>query len=117
MRIRRKLNQFAVYWPRAKVEDNGKQSFAAPVEIKCRWEDSQVEVKDMTRTATNGLWSSKSVIDTEYPVEKGGYLWFGRLSALQTPDDPRKVGDAGRIEYRDKIPSVRATQTLYTAYL
>lgn len=117
MNISRKLNQYAVYWGRDGVGNDGKERFASPVEIRCRWEDSQMEIKDPTRAQANGVWSAKSIIDTTHPVEKGGYLWEGRLADLLSPADPRRVGDAGRIEYRDKIPSVRATQTLYTAYL
>lgn len=115
MNFKRKLNQKAVYWPRGTRGKDGKEAFGDAVEIDCRWEDTQVEVKDATRA--NGIWSSKSVVDTDYPVEKGGYLWQGKLEDVLDPADPRKNTDASRIEYRDAVPSREADQTLYTAYL
>ena len=117
MRISKLLNQHAVYWAKGPPRTDGKQTFLDPVQIKCRWEDTQIEVKDATKA--NGVWSAKSVIDTEYEVEKGGYLWRGKLAQLTTlnPADPKTQTDSGRVEYVDGIPGVSAAQTLYTAYL
>lgn len=115
MNFERKLNQKAVYWPKGARRNDGKDGFGTAVEIDCRWEDTQMEVKDATRA--NGVWSSKAVVDTTHAVEKGGYLWKGLLAGVVNALDPRANPDASRIEYRDSIPSVDATQTLYTAYL
>jgi hypothetical protein len=109
------FRQRAVYWPKGPPSKDGKETFGTPVQIRCRWEDTQVEVKDATRA--NGVWSSKSVVDTDHPVQKGGYLWKGDFSRLADRDNPKANADASRIEYRDSIPSVEADQTLYTAYL
>lgn len=115
MNITRKLNQTAVYWPPGSRRNDGKEGFGTAVQIRCRWEDTQVEVKDATRA--NGVWSSKSVVDTDTAVQKNGYLWRGLLADVVSAIDPRANPDASRIEYRDLIPSVDATQVLYTAYL
>lgn len=115
MNIKRKLNQTAVYWPKGARRNDGKEGFGTAVQIDCRWEDTQVEIKDATKA--NGVWMGKSVIDTDHPVQQGGYLWKGLLADVVSALDPRANPDAGRIEYRDGIPSVDATQTLYTAYL
>lgn len=107
-------NQYAVYWAPNLMKDSGKQTYAAPVELLCRWEDTQLEMKDPKRT--NGVWMSKSQIFTTVKLAENGYLWEGRLAAVPFAADPAKNPNSMRIEVVERTPSVDGTEFEYIAY-
>jgi hypothetical protein len=108
-------NQYAVYWPPGPLGDDRKPTFLPADEIKCRWEKTQMEMKDATRA--NGVWMSRAQVFSTVPLKEAGYLWRGRFSNLVDRLVPQKNRDAARIETVDETPSVDAEEVEYIAYL
>lgn len=108
-------NQYAVYWAPGRLADGGKQTYQAPVELRCRWEDSQLEMKDPRRA--NGVWMSKSQVFTTVRLDENGYLWEGRLVDINADTTaPTKNRNAMRVEVVERTPSVDGTEFEYVAY-
>jgi len=117
--ITRMRKQTAVYWP-LKGDESGYQDFDAygrpqwgtPYEIECRWEDVSQEVlaADATRVMT------KAVVYVDRDVRAGGVLYLGRLTAVDQ-SDPKGNDGAWEIIRFDKLPNLRNTEYLRTAYL
>lgn len=108
-------NQYAVYWPPGPLGDNGKITYLPAEEIKCRWEKTQLEMKDDTKA--NGVWTSKTQVFSQRQFEEGGYLWRGRYSQLKNTTVPTPNKDAQRIETVEETPSIDATEAEYIAYM
>ncbi len=105
--------QAAVWWSRSQVPDeSGTFSFAAPVQIECRWEDKLMEVLDAQGQKT--LSSSTVYVDREMGV--GDKLKFGSIDS-ETMDDPVEDREAFSIIRFEKLPDFSAEETLLTAYL
>lgn len=113
MNLRRKLKQFAVYWPPATLNDLGQEVLGPPVEVKCRWEAETVEKV----TKTGQEWMSTAHVYLTHQVEEGGWLWEGKLNRVPDRFDPRTGKNAARIEMLESVPNRRATQILRCAYL
>ena len=111
--IRKMRKQKAVWWARLTPPDQfGRYSFAAPVEIDCRWDDSGTEFR-------NGEGQTEMSAATVYPDREmtiGDKLKKGEMES-DTPDDPRSLRTAFEIKRFDQTPNFKATETLYTAYL
>ena len=118
--LRRKLRDRAVYWAPEKGSVSGQYTFLAPVEVCCHWEDVQVEFLD--RAGNKQLCKSRVFCDTD--LSRLGVLWKGCLKDLAdgsgadaTSPDPFLNADAYEVRQCSKIPSVRSTDSLFTAYL
>lgn len=111
--ISRMRKQLAVYWSSQKFDDFGQPIPLEPVEIKCRWEDVQVEylTKDGTKQVSN------SVVYVDRDVELDGFLWLGELSELTSQTVPEQNEGAHRIKQVNKIPNLKAKEFLITAIL
>lgn len=117
--ISRMRKQTAVYWPLDiesggdKFDDYGQPVLSDPIEIKCRWEDVSEEFigSDGTRQISN----AKVYVDRD--VDVGGVLMLGTLLDVSSADNPK--GNIGAFEIRkfEKIPNLKATEFLRTAYL
>ena len=98
------LNQIAVYWAAPVKDGEGGFTWAAPVEIECRWNDT-VE----TVLASDGKeFVSKSKVHVDQDVVRDGMLFLGCLDDLDSSEeaDPITSDDAYKIRRIDKIPTV-----------
>lgn len=106
------FRQVATYWaPLGGDNGFGKINLAAPVSVKCRWEDKQ----DQTIDAKGKEIISKAYVyfpDTQQ-VGIGGYLLLG----ISTNLDPRQVTSAWEIKNTNRVPNIRNLQALITAIL
>lgn len=121
--ISRMRRQIAVYWPYAGVDNFGKPKYGTAIELRVRWEDvnEQFVTPGMTTTMSaakvyvgqdvlvNGvLWLS-----TKKPKDPPGSALSELTSATKPFDNPR----AFKIQRFDKLPTLKATKVLRTAYL
>lgn len=106
MNIKGKYKQWAVYWAPLGVNDLGNETFDAPVEIRCRWENLQEEYTDYQGIVR----ISKSKVYEIEVLAPGGFLWEGRLADAET--DPLAMPTASKIGAYNSVPSLRANQTL-----
>lgn len=114
MRLKRKLKQYAVYWPPAKPGLDASVSFGNPIEIKVRWEDCA----EIMLSPEGDKWTSTAAIDSDYKMLRNGVLWKGRLSNVRIPStEPMSNPGASTIRKVDDIPNLRANEEGYTAYL
>lgn len=113
MNIKRKLNQFAVYWAPAGLDANLATTYGSPVQLRCRWED----VVQLMMDAKGDSYMTKAVIDLEVPVVALGVLWKGKKVNIASGTDPMVNAGASAIRSTGSIPNRKASQTLYTAYL
>lgn len=110
----------AVYWPPVLDEDGGPVSdefgmptFEDPVQIKCRWEDYDVEfVENAGRQE-----ESKARVYVDRDVQLKGVLWKGLIEDLVEAEDPFKNPGAWEIKKFDKIPNLRQTKFVRIAWL
>ena len=110
-----KLKQNAVYWAPGVSDGEGGTAFTQGVEIKCRWEDKQVNyVSDKGETEV-----SRSIVFTDRDVFLKGYLFLGLLQDLTSSagEDPTEEHDAYEIKSFNKIPSVKGNKFERTAVL
>lgn len=124
--ITRMRRQNAVYWPPAGPNDFGKQSFGTLVELtlgggvnsRVRWEDREEEFVDAAGTV---VMSSSVVYCPALPgggeVEIGGFLWLGDRTDLTDETEPGNNDGAAEIRMVDKLPNLKASEFLRTAYL
>jgi hypothetical protein len=118
--------QNAIYWPPSTPDDYGKQSFGSLVELtladgvnsRVRWEDREEEFVDTTGTAAV---SSSVVYCPVLPgggeVEIGGFIWLGDRADLTDESVPRNNAGAAEIRMVEKLPNLKASEFLRTAYL
>lgn len=107
-------NQHAVYWAPGPPGIDTKPTYLPAVEIKCRWEDTVVELKDPA--AKDGVFQSKTQVFSTVRLRKNGYLWEGTYSNLVDVSVPSKNPEAVRIEMTERTPSVEADEVEYIAY-
>jgi hypothetical protein len=112
--------QTAVYWPPGSEETGGADYdgyghplFASPVEISCRWEDIVQEFVD----SENETRFSQSIVYTDRDVKLRGVLMLGTLNDVTDLDNPKENEGAWEIRRFDKLPNLRNTEILRTAYL
>lgn len=112
--ITRMLRQVAVYWPPTHPDDQGEPISGEPIEIRCRWEDAAKAYLDKNGVET----TSNSIVYVDRDLEIGGILWQGKLADID-PDTthPYKNKGAAEIKQFGKLPNLRATEHLRTAWL
>jgi len=105
--ITRLCVQTAVYWGTPVEDGYGGKTFADPVEIDCRWEDTLEVISD----ADGNEIISKSAIYVTQDVDEQGYLYLGTLDDLDSGEeaDPTTVEGAHIIKRFDKVPALRTT--------
>lgn len=105
--------QTAVWWQRSTSPDGfGRYTYAAPIQIDCRWEDIVVEFLDPQGNKTQ----SRSVVYVDRVIAAGDMLMEGDWES-NTADDPTEEELAFEVRRFDKLPNLKNTETLYTAYL
>lgn len=119
--ITRMRKQTAVYWPLASVDsggvaadDYGVPEVTNPFEISVRWEDRNEEFLDATQTRQ----LSNAIVFVDRDVDVGGILMLGVLTDVVAGADVKdKNRTAFEIKRYDKLPNLRATEFLRTAFL
>lgn len=117
MKLFRKMRrQYACYWPPAAEDDGyGNPTYGQVKEIKVRWEDSTEQV--LSSVGQLQAVKSKVYCGKDDGVVETGVLWLGKKAALTSETEPFANPKAGRIFRVDKLPDVKAKDTLVTAYL
>jgi hypothetical protein len=117
--ISRMRRQKAVYWEPATRSDGammldnyGDPIYLAPVEIDCRWDDAAQEFS----TPEGETTVSNSIVYPDRELKIKGLLLETVLDAVERPLNPVAEG-AREIRQTGKTPNLRATETLYTAWL
>jgi hypothetical protein len=104
------LRQDAVYWGSPTPDGTGGRTFAAAVQIKCRWEDGSfvfTNAEGREEVATSQVFVA-SDLDLEGYLYLGGLTW---LSAAQR-SNPLIAPGAVEIRGRSKDPDVSGTRFL-----
>ena len=111
--------QVCVYWPLEvsgdDFDDYGQPVVVAaePVEISCRWEDVSEEFIDVKGTRQ----LSKAKVYIGQDVDVGGILMLGTLDDITDSINIKENENAWEVKRFDKLPNLRATEFLRTAWL
>lgn len=103
-----------VYWaPELPVDDNGKVTFADPVEVCCRWLDCRETFLDKEGNESVSLAKVRiGVVPQEL-----GVLWKGCIEDLTSEDHPFQNDNAWQIRKVDRITNFRGNAELIIAWL
>jgi hypothetical protein len=110
------LKQTIVFWNETGRTAAGKSTFAAPVEIKGRWEDRQINFTDNTGKES----ISSAVVTLKQDVKAGDWLYLGALSSIASSVDdtnPNKVAGANEVSGFNKIPDLLGRKFVRQALL
>jgi hypothetical protein len=117
------LTDLAVYWAPVGPDDTGRKTYAAPVEVKCRWEEAGQEFMD----PAGNRRVSTAVVYTDVDTEPLGVLWHSTkkvgdtagsaISELTDEDDPFANAGAYEIQRFAKLPTFDGDEFLRTSYL
>lgn len=109
--IAQALRQDVTYWAWTGYNAYGGAVFAAPVLMKCRWEDKI----ELFRDKTGKEVASKSKVFFISPVKLDGYLFLG----VSNEADPRNLDSTTVFEIRGiyTTPDLRNLMSLTVAYL
>lgn len=111
--IRKMRKQTAVVWSRSTTPDKfGQYTFAEPIEIACRWEQKGKEFRD----ESGQIDISESVVYVDRELKFGDRLKLGELESDMT-SNPFDFEGTAEIRRFEALPNLRATETLYIAYL
>ena len=121
--VSRLCEQDAVYW--GNPQDNGYGGFTYddPVEIKCRWEDSNEVISMAGQDRKSRELVSKAQVWVVQDVDEEGYLYLGTLDstdALSSAEEanPATVDTAYKILKFEKTPEHRrSNKFIRKAYL
>ena len=105
--------QNAVYWAFSSIDQYGKKSFANPVAIRVRWDDVVEEFLD----SEGERRFSKSLVYVGIDMAIGGVLMLGTLADITDSVNVKENDGAWEIRRFDKVPNLKATETLRIAYL
>lgn len=117
LNFEKRHKQTAVYWAPNGNSGSGNTTYAAGVELACRWQDEPVVVKDAN--GKNVETRSTVNFDGALGVVEDGKLFLGLLTDLTAPQiaDPAKTSDAHRIAATKDIPNMKQTQSLLKAFV
>lgn len=95
------------------TDDYGQPVYNSPIEIACRWEDIAEEfIKDKDEKSV-----SSSVVYVDRDMKAGDVLLLGELDSGVDENNPLDNDGAMRIQKFSKIPNLKATEYLRSAYL
>ncbi len=105
--------QTAVYWGNPRSDGLGGTEYDAPVEVKCRWDDTTNVVTDSKGAE---VVSSATLLVTQ-DLDVDGFVMLGSLADVEIDDSsggedylsPQEVVGAHRIIRADKNPLFRST--------
>lgn len=105
----RNMRQDLTYWAFTGVTGSGRSTFAAPVTVKCRWQDSAVLFKN---TQGQQLVSSAII----YPVMPLGVKGFIKLG-IDATLDPLGLAGAYEIQQVGASPDLQQKRVLNKAWV
>ena len=112
--IVRMRKQKAVLWGNPVADGNGDWTFDQPVEIDCRWEDTQKLFTD--KDGKLSVSQAKVYIDRD--IVTGSYLMLGTLVMLPSDaSNPKRINGTYEVRSFSKLPNLKATEFLRTATL
>jgi len=91
-------DQTAVYWGNPKSDGYGGFTYDDPVEIDCRWADTQI----VFDSGDGSQLVSKAVVHTTVDLDMDGLLYLGTLDDLETLYDDSE-GDSSGVWYDPKL--------------
>jgi hypothetical protein len=108
-------NQKCIYWAPIDVNQFGETQYADPIELDCRWEDTQKLFTDKEGKEQ----ISSSIVYPITSVKLDGYLYLGTLNDLNSVEenDPIGMTNAGRIKNFSTSVGVDGTSKVYKAWL
>lgn len=120
--IKKMLKQVLIYWPPTAAGADGRPAYTSPVEVRCRWEDTQEEY----RNASGATVLSKCVVYTGVDVAVNGLLWLttakpkdpAGTALAQLPEgltDPQSLPGAQLIGSFESLPTLNQREKLRTA--
>lgn len=86
----------------------GARRYEAPVEIRCRWENTKMEAL----SATDEKKQVNATVYVDRDVKVGGFLRLGTLDSVEFADDPRENDEVYEIRDFVKTPNLRNTEYL-----
>jgi len=110
--IKSMRRQTAIWWKKAAPDQYGTDSFEAPVEVACRWE----EVGQEYLSAQGEKQLSRAIVYVDRKMSMGDRLALGSLDS-DTSADPIEYEGSYLVERFDVLPNLRNSENLYTAYL
>jgi len=114
--IDRMLKQTAVFWALTGSDGRGGLTFAAPIEVKVRWE---LKNEFFVDNEGNEILS-EAVVYVDRITREGGWLFEGELADIDSSVDetvPQKVSESKQIKKFHKLPNFEASKFLNTAIL
>lgn len=113
MKVR--MRDTAVYWGSPTHDGDGSRSFAAPKEIRCRWDRSQQLFVDGQGQERR----SNAVVYLPQAVDLDAYLYLGRLDDLTTAQraDPQLLSDSLPIRAFEDVASIVGGGRVRRAFL
>jgi len=115
MNLKRFTKQMAIYWAKSDPShDNyGKPLYETPVEIDCRWEDTNELYVDSQGEQQTSSCTIMTLID----VMVGGFLMLGSLDSIIDTEHPGQNEGAWEIKSFTKVPDRKAKKFVRTAYV
>lgn len=106
------LQKIATYWAPLGPDGYGADIFSAPVQIKCRWEDSVSDQTGMSR-GVGEMTVSNATVFTITKLSQYGWLYLG----VSTTPSPLRVKGAYKISTVISIESLGGEYIANTVYL
>ena len=99
--------QTAVYWGNPVNDGTGGYTYDAPVEVKCRWDDTAEQY--ISRTGEEATSSAKILSNST--LAEGSWVWLGELSDLSVAQkaNPMIIVDAYPIKKVITTPLFKST--------
>lgn len=107
--FKKNLTQTATYWAKSGVDGYGKNTFAAPVQMPCRWE----ERADLFRDFAGREVVSAAVVYTADAVETEGYLFLGTSAGAY----PYDVAGAFEVRGLTRSQALTSGSVLFKSWL
>lgn len=124
--INRMRKQNAIYWPPSTLDNYGRPASGTLVELvldgstnyRVRWEDKiETFVNQQGTTQVSNAVVYVPLLPDGSEIAVGGYLWLGDRGDLTDEAVPLNNPGAYEIRRFDKLPNLKVTETLRTAYL
>jgi hypothetical protein len=113
IRMSKFLKQKLVYWRKTGSGPTGQPIYAAPVEVKCRWEDKQ----ELLLLSDGRIVTSKAYAMTEYLLLLGSKVWYGTLAQWRAspayPNPPTVAQGGYEIIMSSSTPDVKGNPLLF----
>jgi len=116
--IKRTAKQTAVYWGDPTNDGYGGYTFDSPVEILCRWEDSDQVLDEINTQGEKHV--SRAKVYTTQDIAIDSMLYLGSLSDLtsEQQSNPTTVPNIYIVKRVERVPSLGSdSDFLYRIYL